>query len=126
MAGCRRARPRCCLTSLTLLTLHLIHPPCPYPYQQPPSLPPAPTAPHRFPLTLPAHRFLPLSRRRSFLPRCHRLAPARRHLGLGSYAEWDEDKRLAFLSEELGGRRPLIPPAMPFSPDCKEVMETLK
>ncbi|KAL4853378.1 Phosphoenolpyruvate carboxylase 2 [Chlorella vulgaris] len=48
------------------------------------------------------------------------------HLGLGSYAEWDEDKRLAFLSEELGGRRPLIPPAMPFSPDCKEVMETLK
>jgi hypothetical protein len=75
---------------------------------------------------LPAHRSLPLSRRRSFLPRCHRFPPARRHLGLGSYAEWDEDKRLAFLAEELGGRRPLIPPAMPFSPDCKEVMETLK
>ena len=45
---------------------------------------------------------------------------------MGSYAEWDEDARLAFLTTELQGRRPLIPPAMPFSPDAQEVVDTLK
>ncbi len=34
-----------------------------------------------------------------------------RHLGLGSYAEWDEARRQAFLVEELESRRPLIPRA---------------
>ena len=63
---------------------------------------------HRPPTHPPAHP-----------PRC-------RHLGLGSYAEWDEDARLAFLTTELQGRRPLIPPAMPFSPDAQEVVDTLK
>lgn len=52
--------------------------------------------------------------------------PTRRHLGLGSYGQWDEDKRLAFLTAELSGKRPLIPPSMPFSPDAQEVMDTLK
>ncbi|GAB4814136.1 hypothetical protein N2152v2_001182 [Parachlorella kessleri] len=49
-----------------------------------------------------------------------------RYLGLGSYAEWDEEARLAFLEAELGGKRPLIPPSMPFSPDAREVMDTLR
>ncbi|MDY7093049.1 MAG: phosphoenolpyruvate carboxylase [Acidobacteriota bacterium] len=31
------------------------------------------------------------------------------HLGLGSYRSWDEERRLAFLVEQLEGRRPLIP-----------------
>ncbi|KAI7840424.1 hypothetical protein COHA_005854 [Chlorella ohadii] len=48
------------------------------------------------------------------------------HLGLGSYGEWPEEQRLQFLTEELQGRRPLIPPSMPFSPEAKEVMDTLK
>ncbi|KAL4519094.1 hypothetical protein Ndes2526A_g00199 [Nannochloris sp. 'desiccata'] len=48
------------------------------------------------------------------------------HLGLGSYNEWDEEKRLEWLVAELEGRRPLIPPAMPFSEDAKEVLDTLK
>lgn len=35
------------------------------------------------------------------------------YLGLGSYEEWDEEKRQHFLSEELKGRRPLIPSHFP-------------
>lgn len=31
-----------------------------------------------------------------------------RHLGVGSYKEWDEDTRLSFLQAELAGKRPLI------------------
>ena len=50
----------------------------------------------------------------------------RRHLGLGSFGEWSEAKRLEFLSAELASKRPLIPPAMPFSPDAQEVIDTLK
>ena len=34
------------------------------------------------------------------------------YLGLGSYTEWDEEKRLAFLVNELTGKRPLLPPGM--------------
>ena len=45
-----------------------------------------------------------------------------RYLDLGSYAEWDEDKRLEFLTRELEGKRPLIPPAMPMTNDVKEVL----
>lgn len=56
-------------------------------------------------------------------PRTH---PPRRHLGLGSYGEWEEARRLEWLTAELRGKRPLIPPTMPFSPDAKEVMDTLK
>ena len=32
-----------------------------------------------------------------------------RFLGLGSYSEWDEDSRLAWLEAELVSKRPLIP-----------------
>ncbi len=71
--------------------------------------------PSHYRTTLPA---LPLPARAVFL--------ARRYLGLGSYAEWDEEARLAFLEAELGGKRPLIPPSMPFSPDAREVMDTLR
>ncbi|MDH4249362.1 MAG: phosphoenolpyruvate carboxylase, partial [Deltaproteobacteria bacterium] len=55
-----------------------------------------------------------------------------RHLGLGSYAEWEEPRRVAFLSGELAQRRPLVPrtllrlppedPAL--SPAAREVLET--
>jgi phosphoenolpyruvate carboxylase len=48
------------------------------------------------------------------------------YLGLGRYSEWGEDRRLAWLAEELGGRRPLVPPHMPFSPEAQEVLDTFK
>lgn len=44
-----------------------------------------------------------------------------RYLDLGSYAEWDEEKRIEFLTRELEGKRPLIPTAMPMTNDVKEV-----
>ena len=31
-----------------------------------------------------------------------------RHLGIGSYAQWDEEARLSFLQAELAGKRPLF------------------
>ena len=33
-----------------------------------------------------------------------------RHLGLGSYAQWDEDTRLSWLQQELTSKRPLLRP----------------
>ena len=40
---------------------------------------------------------------------------------MGSYAEWDEEKRIEFLTRELEGKRPLVPPAMPMTNDVREV-----
>jgi phosphoenolpyruvate carboxylase len=33
-------------------------------------------------------------------------------LELGTYSEWTEEKKLKFLTAELKGKRPLIPPVM--------------
>ena len=49
-----------------------------------------------------------------------------RHLGLGSYAEWDEAQRQAFLVRELEGRRPLVPRIRPEDPDLNMVLEALE
>ena len=40
---------------------------------------------------------------------------------MGSYADWDEETRIEFLTRELEGKRPLIPPAMPMTNDVREV-----
>lgn len=48
------------------------------------------------------------------------------HLGLGSYADWDEATRLRFLVQELGSRRPLIPSDLPASEEVTEVLETFR
>lgn len=40
---------------------------------------------------------------------------------MGSYADWDEEKRIEFLTRELEGKRPLIPSAMPMTNDVREV-----
>lgn len=32
------------------------------------------------------------------------------YLDLGVYSEWDEEKKLDFLTNELKGKRPLVPP----------------
>jgi phosphoenolpyruvate carboxylase len=49
-----------------------------------------------------------------------------RYLGLGSYAEWSEDDRQAFLIRELSGRRPLIPYDLPASDNVRDVLDTFR
>mmetsp|Transcript_11538 Transcript_11538/g.34176 ORF Transcript_11538/g.34176 Transcript_11538/m.34176 type:complete len:888 (-) Transcript_11538:12-2675(-) len=48
------------------------------------------------------------------------------YLGMGSYNEWDEDKRIEFLTKELQGKRPLIPSDMPMSAEVREVLDTFR
>jgi phosphoenolpyruvate carboxylase len=48
------------------------------------------------------------------------------YLGLGSYGEWSEEQRCAFLLAELQGRRPLLPPGMDMNADVKEVVDTFR
>ncbi len=45
-------------------------------------------------------------------------------LGIGSYAEWDEEQRQQFLAAELRSRRPLIPPDLKLNEDDRDVLET--
>ena len=49
-----------------------------------------------------------------------------RHIGLGSYNEWDEEKRTAFLASELEGKRPLIANDLECSAEVREVLDTFK
>lgn len=48
------------------------------------------------------------------------------YLGLGRYAEWDEDRRIGFLLRELDNRRPLLPPQHRPSADTAEVLATCR
>lgn len=48
------------------------------------------------------------------------------HLGLGSFKEWDEDKRVEFLLKELESKRPLLPHDMPMSDEVSDVINTFK
>ncbi|KAK9074469.1 hypothetical protein SSX86_007067 [Deinandra increscens subsp. villosa] len=48
------------------------------------------------------------------------------YLGMGKYSEWDEAKKLEFLSRELKGKRPLVPPTIEVSSDVKEVLDTFR
>ncbi|KAK6116380.1 hypothetical protein DH2020_049842 [Rehmannia glutinosa] len=49
-----------------------------------------------------------------------------KYLDMGTYSEWDEDKKLEFLTRELKGKRPLVPPNIEVSPDVKEVLDTFR
>ncbi|MEN9577149.1 MAG: hypothetical protein RJA70_158 [Pseudomonadota bacterium] len=49
-----------------------------------------------------------------------------RHLGLGSYASWDEAKRQEFLLAEVTNKRPLIPDDFPCSDEVKDVLDTFR
>ena len=49
-----------------------------------------------------------------------------RSLGLGSYLEWDEPQRLAFLVRELSNPRPLIPADLTASPEVADVLDTFR
>lgn len=46
------------------------------------------------------------------------------YVGLGKYADWDEAEKQAFLYEQLGSRRPLIPRRWEPSADTQEVLDT--
>jgi len=48
------------------------------------------------------------------------------YLGLGRYAEWDEEARTAFLVRELDNRRPLLPVHFPASEETAEVLATCR
>ena len=48
------------------------------------------------------------------------------YLGLGRYAEWDEEARLAFLQGELDNRRPLLPGHFKPSGETEEVLATCR
>ncbi len=49
-----------------------------------------------------------------------------RHLGIGSYAGWDEAKRQEFLLSELQNKRPLIPESLPCSAEVQDVLDTFR
>lgn len=49
-----------------------------------------------------------------------------RALGLGSYGEWDEEQRQAFLIQELENPRPLIPHGFEGDPEVQETLETFR
>ncbi len=46
------------------------------------------------------------------------------YLGLGQYRQWNEEKRQAFLLEQLTSKRPLIPHNWPVSEQSQEVIDT--
>jgi len=48
------------------------------------------------------------------------------YLELGSYREWDEQKRQTFLLEQLSSKRPLLPQTWPVSDDSAEVIATCR
>ncbi|KAE8023030.1 hypothetical protein FH972_008782 [Carpinus fangiana] len=49
-----------------------------------------------------------------------------RYLDIGIYSEWDEGKRLEFLTRELKGKRPLVPASIEVAADVKEVLDTFR
>ena len=54
------------------------------------------------------------------------MAEITEYLGLGRYDSWDEEQRLAFLQDELSGRRPLLPADFSPSADTAEVLATCR
>jgi phosphoenolpyruvate carboxylase len=49
-----------------------------------------------------------------------------RQLGLGSYAEWNEEQRQEFLLRELASRRPLLPRDLELDNDARDDLETFR
>jgi len=48
------------------------------------------------------------------------------YLELGSYGDWDEPTRQAFLIKELQSKRPLLPPDWKPTPESQEVLDTCR
>lgn len=49
-----------------------------------------------------------------------------RYLDMGTYSDWDEVRKLDFLTRELKGKRPLVPPTIEVTSDVKEVLDTFR
>ncbi|KAK4255889.1 hypothetical protein QN277_008825 [Acacia crassicarpa] len=47
-----------------------------------------------------------------------------KHLEIGSYHEWSEEKRQEWLLSELSGKRPLLGPDLPQTEEVKDVLDT--
>ena len=47
-------------------------------------------------------------------------------IGAGSYAEWDEDRRIEFLLRELDNPRPLLPRGFEGTPPVRDVLDTFR
>eukprot|EP00249_Psilotum_nudum_P025001 c29345_g1_i1 orf=511-3756(-) len=47
-------------------------------------------------------------------------------LEIGTYSQWDEEKKLHFLTMELKGKRPLVPPTIKVSSEVREVLNTFR
>ena len=54
------------------------------------------------------------------------LSEITQYLGLGSYAEWNEEARIDFLQRELANRRPLLPPHYKPQAETAEVLATCR
>jgi phosphoenolpyruvate carboxylase len=48
------------------------------------------------------------------------------YLDMGSYRDWSEDQRQAFLLEQLTSKRPLLPSHWPVSEESQEVLDTCR
>ncbi|KGN51545.1 phosphoenolpyruvate carboxylase 4-like isoform X1 [Cucumis sativus] len=48
------------------------------------------------------------------------------YLDMGTYSDWDEERKLEFLTRELKGKRPLVPPTIEVPSDVKEVLDTFR
>ncbi|XP_010532398.1 PREDICTED: phosphoenolpyruvate carboxylase 4 isoform X2 [Tarenaya hassleriana] len=48
------------------------------------------------------------------------------YLDMGTYSEWDEEKKLEFLTRELKGKRPLVPPTIEVGSEVKEILDTFR
>ncbi|KAG0483205.1 hypothetical protein HPP92_011289 [Vanilla planifolia] len=49
-----------------------------------------------------------------------------KYLDMGVYSEWDEEKKLDFLTRELKGKRPLVPPSIEVAAEVKELLDTFR
>lgn len=49
-----------------------------------------------------------------------------KYLDMGTYSEWDENKKVEFLTRELKGKRPLVPTSIEVSPEIREVLDTFR
>lgn len=45
-----------------------------------------------------------------------------KYLDMGTYSEWDEEKKLEFLTRELKGKRPLVPHSMEVGCDFHDML----
>jgi len=73
---------------------------------------------------------VPLDIREESTKHTNALDAITRWLGIGSYAEWDEDARVNWLSSELSSRRPLFPSErliqMDFDADVKKTLQVFQ